>query len=147
MDNVPRQAESCVVEAEALQSAISSHHEKRASLVMFPHGDRGPERRRELRLAKEEYINGRMTHAEFYAVMDRVQAESDADHQRLLDFKAREEAGHAKPRDFFVSYYGWTEAEADEYIREGIQEYNAREANEARARTRILQNSRHTRGH
>ncbi|TFY75805.1 hypothetical protein EWM64_g8207 [Hericium alpestre] len=146
-DIVPDQTGHCAIQSEALHSAITSHQATSSTLVMVPRGEKGPERQRALLRLRDDYIHGRVTHAELHAMLDRLRAAEDAVHRRYLDFKARDRAGQAKPTDYFVGIYGYTEEEAEECIEEGARALDMRLANEARSRTRILQNSRSERGH
>ncbi|TFY77208.1 hypothetical protein EWM64_g6804 [Hericium alpestre] len=137
------ETEHCLIPAKNLQSSISSHHEKSATLVMVPRGDKGLEWQSELQRARDDFDNDRITWTECSTVINCILAASDAEYERILDFEAREQAGQAKPRDFYVLVYGYTEEEAEEYIQAGAREMIAREANKSYARTRNLRGSRH----
>ncbi|TFY76245.1 hypothetical protein EWM64_g7766 [Hericium alpestre] len=90
---------------------------------------------------------GKMSTADFDAALRRFVNVGREHDRRMADYTAREEAGQTKPADLFKALYGYTDEEAEEFMREGTRLLKMQMANEARSKSRMAQPSRHGRGH
>ncbi|TFY81238.1 hypothetical protein EWM64_g2772 [Hericium alpestre] len=134
------------VAPQAIQSAIATHQYK-AQINKFAPPPEIAKQQMEIQEASAAYFSGKITGPEFDAICDRIQDAGRAYDKRIADLEARREAGEAKHVDWYKEIYGYTDEEAEGIIRYRQDLGDIQRANEARNRSRVLQQSRHGRGH
>ncbi|TFY81236.1 hypothetical protein EWM64_g2774 [Hericium alpestre] len=126
-----------IVPPQAIQSAISAHQKQSARIVRTgkPRHDELAELRTEFEAAAAAYFSGKMKQDDYDAVCKCLDEAHRAFRKRTTDYGARRAAGLTKPGDLYKVLYGCTDAEVEEFIREGSDRYQAdvRRANEARS--------------
>ncbi|TFY74738.1 hypothetical protein EWM64_g9272 [Hericium alpestre] len=134
------------VPPEAFQSAIATHQQPPTRKDI-----RGDKKLAQCDIEFEAisaaYFRGQATAAEFDAAMQRVAEAGRAYDRRVADFQSRDQAGKTKLSDYFKEFYGYTDEEAEEHLRQGARSTEIRMANQARNQSRVQQRSTFGRGH
>ncbi|TFY83638.1 hypothetical protein EWM64_g374 [Hericium alpestre] len=136
-----------IVQPQAIQSAISTYQHKSSQIGMVARGDEIYELDMQLEAAITAYSSREIGKAEFDAIVYHINDAIRDRERRYADYCVREQAGQTRPVDWYKEFYGYTEEQAEEHLREELRLRDIRNANQARGQSRMLQQSRHGRGH